>query len=110
MPLYLCIAENLQILHRMTELPKRIGLTDGVGNSPLHSIIKMPRPPETEAFVQVVETLLRIGGLSDIKDNAGKLAADYIDPAKEPKTFKLLKSSTGNKLRFSQSSFNISCK
>lgn len=67
MPLYLCIAENLQMLQRIiTELPKCIGLTDGVGNSPLHSIVKMPRPPETEAFVQVVETLLRIGGLSDI--------------------------------------------
>lgn len=98
MPLYLCIAENLQMLQRIiTELPKCIGLTDGVGNSPLHSIVKMPRPPETEAFVQVVETLLRIGGLSDVKDNAGKLAVDFIDPDTEPKTFNLLKLSTGKK-------------
>lgn len=72
MSLYLCIAENLQMLQRMTELQKCIGFKDGVGNSPLHSIVKMPRPPETEAFVQVVETLLRIGVFSDIKDTAGK--------------------------------------
>lgn len=77
-------------------------MTDGVGNSPLHSILKMPRPLETEAFVQVVETLLRIGVLSDIKDNAGKLAVDFIDPDKEPKTFNLLKSSTGKKIRVSK--------
>lgn len=83
----------------MTELQTFINLKDGVGNSPLHSIVKMPRPPETGAFVQVVETLLRIGGLSDIKDNAGKLAVEFIDPDTEPKIFKLLKSSTGKKIR-----------
>lgn len=99
----MCITENLQMLQRMTELPKRISLTDGVGNSPLHSIVRMPRPPETEAFVQVVEILLRIGVLSDIKDNAGKLAADYIDSAKDPKTLNLLKSSTGKIILVSQS-------
>lgn len=103
MPLYLCIAENLQMLQRMTELQKCIDLKDGLGNSPLHSIVKMPRPPETGAFVQVVETLLRIDGLSDIKDNAGKLAVDFIDPDTEPKIFKLLKSSTRKKIRVSKS-------
>lgn len=87
------------MLQRMTELQTFINLKDGVGNSPLHSIVKMPRPPETGAFVQVVETLLRIGGLSDIKDNAGKLAVEFIDPDTEPKIFKLLKSSTGKKIR-----------
>ncbi|XP_065937230.1 TPR and ankyrin repeat-containing protein 1 isoform X2 [Magallana gigas] len=90
------ITENLQMLQRMTELQTCINLKDGVGNSPLHSIVKMPRPPETGAFVQVVETLLRIGGLSDIKDTAGKLAVEFIDPDTEPKIFKLLKSSTGS--------------
>lgn len=87
------------MLQRMTELQTCINLKDGVGNSPLHSIVKMPRPPETGAFVQVVETLLRIGGLSDIKDTAGKLAVEFIDPDTEPKIFKLLKSSTGKKIR-----------
>lgn len=74
----------------MVEVSKQIGLTDGIGNSPLHSIINMPRPPETGVFLEIVEVLLRMGVSPQISDRHGKRAIDYLDQTKEPQTFLLL--------------------
>ena len=74
----------------MVEVSKQIGFTDGIGNSPLHSIIIMPRPSETDEFLEVVKILLRIGVSPQITNRYGKRAIDYVDQTKEPQTFLLL--------------------
>lgn len=74
----------------MAEEAKTMDPFDGNGNSPLHSVVRMPRPPQFNTLPQVVEMLLEMGVSAELRDRFGKLAVQYVDQSKDPKVFQLL--------------------
>ncbi|XP_062604973.1 uncharacterized protein LOC134266763 [Saccostrea cucullata] len=81
---------NAALLRYMEEISKKVNIYDGLKNSPLHSIVKMPRPSQIDIFPEVVEMLLHFGVSADLLDKEGKTAVDYIDQAKYPRIFEIL--------------------
>ena len=86
----LSVTENTCLLQHMVEASKKLSFTNGIGDSPLHSIINMPRPTETDLFLEVVKILIRYGVSPDIRNREGRSAIDCVNRTREPKTFLLL--------------------
>ncbi|XP_062567520.1 uncharacterized protein LOC134229747, partial [Saccostrea cucullata] len=78
----------------MEEISKKVNIYDSLKNSPLHSIVKMPRPSQIDIFPEVVDMLLHYGVSADLLDKEGKTAVDYIDQAKYPRVFEILERKT----------------
>jgi ankyrin repeat protein len=81
---------NVALLMCMADEAKTMDSIDGSGNSPLHTIIKMPRPPQFDSLLQVVQILLEMGVSAELRDKSGKVAVEYVDQSKDPKVFQLL--------------------
>ncbi|XP_062605684.1 stress-induced-phosphoprotein 1-like [Saccostrea cucullata] len=82
------ITGNTSMLLCMEKVP--LEMIDQNGNSPLHSVVKVPNPSQFATFPEVVQKLLQMGVSPDLRDAKGKMAVDYVDKCRDSKVIQLL--------------------